>query len=626
MKAQLEQNENGIVLITTMAFLAVMLAMFAAYYKTTAIELATTRYVKDSVSGFYIAEAGLNIRAEEIRAKFVGYNKPTGTTPNLSNACSGSNVGSVDFMCKTYSFGKRKAESYVIEDTANPIITTIPVGELYQGLNAQEYRYTVRSISKDVEDKIGTILELRFKSRLVPLFQFVAFYDKDLEILPGPSMNLSGPIHTNGDLYLNANNQLSIAGQVTTAGDLYRGRKNNTNCNSKPVTVLDPVNPLAILPSCPTRTVVPGPDLDPWNGMIQSSVDILTVPDPGSLDPSPGQVYWDNADIRIVLHLNGNNNPDASNATNGVEIRNADNTVNTVATDLVNKASECPGAGCCNGAIGETSNGSNDGEIVNRSYTFYNNRESATIDMLELDMTGLLNCVHNNNLLLNEIFEEGRALDDDSDGGLVVHLSVDGPDSDDSSNNYGVRIRNAESLQSSIVTAPQVLGMTVVSDQAMYIHGDYNSTNKIPAAVLTDALNPLSNVWNLNDMLSLDSNVNNRVASNTAFNAAVMSGTNTTGGTEGAGGQGGTYNGGLENYPRFHEKWSGKTFTYRGSFVSLGNSRHQDGAWVYGNPQYKAPNRDWDYDTDFNDAANLPPLTPRFVYLKQELFVRKFEQ
>jgi hypothetical protein len=87
----------------------------------------------------------------------------------------------------------------------------------------------------------------------------------------------------------------------------------------------------------------------------------------------------------------------------------------------------------------------------------------------------------------------------------------------------------------------------------------------------------------------------------------------------------GAYNGGLENYPRFHENWSGRTFTYRGSFVSLGTPRHVDGAWVYGNPQYTAPNRDWDYDTDFNNAANLPPLTPRFVYLRQELFVRRYE-
>ena len=50
-----------------------------------------------------------------------------------------------------------------------------------------------------------------------------------------------------------------------------------------------------------------------------------------------------------------------------------------------------------------------------------------------------------------------------------------------------------------------------------------------------------------------------------------------------------------------------------------------NGGWVYGNPQYYPPSRDWHYDTDFDDAANLPPLSPRFTYIRQELFVRKFE-
>ena len=118
----------------------------------------------------------------------------------------------------------------------------------------------------------------------------------------------------------------------------------------------------------------------------------------------------------------------------------------------------------------------------------------------------------------------------------------------------------------------------------------------------------------------------NREASNTVINAAFLSGTDSTDGVEGTGPVfGDAYNGGLENYPRFHESWSGHTLTYRGSFVSLSTPRHVDGAWVYGNPQYTAPNRNWRYDTDFNNAENLPPLSPRFVSLKQELFMRQFE-
>jgi hypothetical protein len=248
----------------------------------------------------------------------------------------------------------------------------------------------------------------------------------------------------------------------------------------------------------------------------------------------------------------------------------------------------------------------------------YNNREGSFIKMLDIDMQSLLDCAYNNNLL-----NDGKALNDTSEGGLVFHFTVKGPDSD-TVNNYGVRIGNANPLQSTDVNAPTVQGMTVVSDQAAYTWGHYNKDQKIPAAILADSYNLLSSAW-------LDANSQNwsaRDPISTTVNSAILAGTDTTGGAEGTGGQGGAYNGGLENYPRFHEDWSPGTLTvtYLGSFVSLNNSRHVDGAWKYGSPQYTAPERDWHYDTDFNDAANLPPLTPRFVYLRQELFVRRYEQ
>ncbi|MCS6962243.1 MAG: hypothetical protein NZT61_07070, partial [Deltaproteobacteria bacterium] len=82
------------------------------------------------------------------------------------------------------------------------------------------------------------------------------------------------------------------------------------------------------------------------------------------------------------------------------------------------------------------------------------------------------------------------------------------------------------------------------------------------------------------------------------------------------------YNGGLENYPRFHEDWNGYTLTYRGSFVSLNKPLKVRGFWA--SQCYRPPARDWQYDTRFNDAVNLPPLTPRFVYQKQQLYLRHF--
>jgi hypothetical protein len=142
--------------------------------------------------------------------------------------------------------------------------------------------------------------------------------------------------------------------------------------------------------------------------------------------------------------------------------------------------------------------------------------------------------------------------------------------------------------------------LTVVSENAVYVKGDYNSVNKKGASVLCDAINLLSNNWN-------DSKTGSSLptASDTTFNLAFVTGNQDTAGS--------AYNGGLENLPRFHENWTNKKCTLKGSFVNLWNSQHATGNWVYGGNYYTAPNRVWSYDTAFNTVANLPPYTPLAV-------------
>ena len=595
-------NEPGIVLVATMLLMVLLLTLLGSYFAITAVETASVRHSKSSTSGFYSAEAGLNLRAEIIRRVFVGFNRPTGASPTATDPCTGSNNGSGDFACTNYSFNKRAVSTYVEEDPGNPVILTIPPGERYQYLNAQEYRYTAKSLARNNAGRDEADLELVFKSRLVPLFQFAAFYNKDLEILPGPTMTLSGPVHTNGDLYLYSNSAtLTVSGQVTTAGDLYRGRKDGSvspNCNNREVRIYNPLNPVALIPVCPSRYRTTASDIAPWNGMIQTKVQQVTVPGPEVFDPTPGQVYWDKADLRIVMNLNG------SEAVQSIEAHTAADAIDAAATAALTSAATCPGV-----VAG--------GRVMN-SATFYSFREGQMLRVLDIDVRGLLNCLRSTNW-----FGTGKQLDDQTEGGLVMHFTVRGPNSS-SFNRYAVRLRNGQQLQASAGT-PTVRGFTLVSDQAVFVMGDFNAVNKIPAAVMADSINVLSNAWNdANCTSSGACGIGGRVASNTTINSAVLAATDVTGGVEGSAGQGGAYNGGLENYPRFHENWSGRVLVYRGSFVSLGVPRHVHGAWSA--QSYNPPNRDWNYDTSFNNAANLPPITPRFVYLRQELFVRDFHE
>jgi len=73
---------------------------------------------------------------------------------------------------------------------------------------------------------------------------------------------------------------------------------------------------------------------------------------------------------------------------------------------------------------------------------------------------------------------------------------------------------------------------------------------------------------------------------------------------------GNNYSGGVENFPRFLEDWSGKTFTYKGSMVDMFASETATGKWVYGGNYYNAPTRNWSFDVQFLNSTTLPPGTP----------------
>jgi hypothetical protein len=75
----------------------------------------------------------------------------------------------------------------------------------------------------------------------------------------------------------------------------------------------------------------------------------------------------------------------------------------------------------------------------------------------------------------------------------------------------------------------------------------------------------------------------------------------------------GSYSGGVENFPRFLEDWSSKTFTYNGSMVVMYQSLYATGLWQGTGSSigiYNPPGRNWAFDLNFRNPAKLPPGTP----------------
>jgi hypothetical protein len=165
-------------------------------------------------------------------------------------------------------------------------------------------------------------------------------------------------------------------------------------------------------------------------------------------------------------------------------------------------------------------------------------------------------------------------------------------------------------------------GLAVVSENPLYIQGNYNanaasdgfndSTN-VACSVIADAVSFLSANWNDRNSFSYPHDSSSRVASTTYYRTAIISGNVIpfawSSGNENDFGT----DGGVHNFLRYLESWSGRTLYFRGSIISLYYSRQ--GVGIYkcgGDTVYSPPSRGYNFDVEFLNPALLPPRTPMF--------------
>jgi hypothetical protein len=186
-------------------------------------------------------------------------------------------------------------------------------------------------------------------------------------------------------------------------------------------------------------------------------------------------------------------------------------------------------------------------------------------------------------------------------------------------------------------------GFTVAAENPVYIWGNYNAdqTNgyndntasglcHVPAAVIGDAVTLLSSNWT--DAMSFTypdtfcgtttcscsttSLGVDRGARTTNYRTAIISGKNKSfpraSWVPAANRDFGT-DGGAHNFLRYVEDWGGQTLNYRGSIVSFYIARQAVGVYKCCDKVYSPPDRGYNFDTDFQDIAKLPPGTPRFT-------------
>lgn len=216
----------------------------------------------------------------------------------------------------------------------------------------------------------------------------------------------------------------------------------------------------------------------------------------------------------------------------------------------------------------------------------------------------------------------------------------------------GVRLINGTTLPGvyDALIPANTRGFTVASENGIYVRGNYNATGAanppaigntpfnqyfpfnspthIPASIVADAVTILSNAWN--DGASFRSPVitpfdqSARLAATTQMRFAMISGDTIA--TRDAGvNQGGIspkLNGGVHNFKRFLERWTGQRLDYAGSLINLYNSRNNNGSFKCCTTVYNPPIRNWVFDSTFLDPGRLPPGTPYFQFVQTTGFQR----
>ncbi len=391
-----------------------------------------------------------------------------------------------------------------------------------------------------------------FSRRLIPTFQHMIFYEDDLEVLPGANMTLTGRIHCNNDIYVNSRADLTIdSTQFHSAGSIYNARKD------------DPSDPMG--GDVDIRVTQAGPP-------VYAEMDGLDCNDANWA--TEAITRW-NGTVKSAVHgVNSLTAPSVGTTAPGGYYANQANVV------ITNEGIVKNGVLLTEGTDYPTDT------VTTTTTDFYNNREGKYITMTTIDMAKLAGLAGScggstcpNNLPGNGLL-------------YATRTDTSGPEQP------GIRVINGSEISNPAGSG----GLTVVTDAPAYVQGNYNTVNEKPTSIIADSVNLLSGNWlDANSALGLSS----RPATSTVYNCAFVSGIDTT--------TLGSYNGGLENYPRMHEDWSDDTMTIKGSFVQLWDSSVATGAWQYDDPQYTAPTRAWSYNANFNDPSQLPPFTPKAV-------------
>jgi hypothetical protein len=474
---------------------------------------------------------------------------------------------------------------YVARQTTAANAPYVALEEQYAGLSgyASTYRILANATMNNTTYNYGFTNAVQQDVQLaeIPVFQFAIFYNGLLEFSDTATLNVTGPVHANSNIYVGSPDALTFNSIVTTTGNITSPGNAGYGTGTWTGKVSYNATPTpGYLTGQPSLNLPIG-----TNSNVGSNVQQILYPPPASGDSvaMSQQRYYNNAGMTIVV----------SNSLYAVRLMSSSSDISPVILASTNV------------------NDLNTNQYwtwISTTNTFYDYREKKQVNVIQIDVAKMTNWMYTNMYVYGIGAPAGNTKFNIANNPLNIVYVADFRTGGGAL--YAIRLVNGTTLPAA--------GLTVATPNPMYIQGLYNcpttlgqnSTNTTlssPASVACDAITILSPHWS--DALDLTALAETATSDtvNTAIIAGIVPSTG-TGSTQ--------YSGGANNFPRLLEDWSNATLTLNTSMVCLFSSTWATGKFVLPGTYYYAPaTRNFSFDLNYTSSAKLPPGTPKICRL-----------
>ena len=631
-KQNLFQNQDGVALVIYIFVMMAMAAMAMAALQMTNLDLQTSESHQKGKKAFYSAEVGLDLAVASIVKEFENL-IPYTQSSDYPNADANGFITVANY--------RDHSIRYKVTNPLKTFLYQSSVGNSF--IYHYAHTYDIEATAKSLKDTSNETIKERIRILETPLVQYFVFFGQtgggaDLELFPGPLMNMWGRIHSNGNIYIGSSgdgrggfstinlrnyddqgNQsphlMSASGKITTrfkhSGHTFDNtvfiKTSNMGTDFSPVQALSPVMDKTneaeeeakfkgyVLVNEP-QFVTPSRDLIKRGAFYEKRA------------TNPGKSTIDGI---TIIGTDGLGSGKIEVTVSRPTLTNVTNLIKTGRTTSGNSISGLPFP-----IIRETKNAFGDCREQDRH-----------VDTTDIDLNALQRWY--------EAYLSDLGLNLGGDGIMIyTSRSPDSNFSNQSGNLQSIRLVANDRYRS----VPELLDeTTLATDNPLYVQGDFNSISTKGVALISDAFNILSNDF-INHYPGL-----NQIPPNggkvcwinlaqffyffrgteTTVNASIFTGnvhkrTRTLDGD------------GVHVYPRFHEFWwdpslrKPSNLNILGSFINLWTSVQAKSEWRRaGRNSYSAPTRNWGWDVRFQDPDFWPPFIPSVFSVERVGFLEK---